>query len=155
MCADKSIINTCNNEKPIQQGCLSQVVERTSSAANGALYLPFSSTHLEFPSFGQILDTFERLVLLPVHVQTTDLETFAGRRDSGRVTTGYISADLRERLEKGWVWVLPEMASCWILNSMLSEGLSSGFGAPACVVRVPRRLGSFWGFSFPMSQTNT
>lgn len=51
----------------------------------------FSGTHLEFPSFCQILDTFEGLVLLPVHVQATDLETFAERRESGRVTTGYMS----------------------------------------------------------------
>lgn len=57
-------------------------------------------------------------------------------------------------LEVMW-WGLPDMATCWILRSMLSEGLSSGLGAPACRLRLPRRLGSFWGFSFPMSQTST
>lgn len=36
---------------------------------------------MEFPSFCQILDTFEWLVLLPMHVQTTHLETFAERRE--------------------------------------------------------------------------
>lgn len=47
------------------------------------------------------------------------------------------------------------MATCCIFRSMLSEGFSSGLGAPACKLRLPRRLGSFWGFSFPMSQTST
>lgn len=115
----------------------------------------FSGAHLEFPSFCQILDTFEWLVLLPIHVQTTHLETFAERRERAAELQPVRWQATLEKKQKGSVWILPEMASCWILNSMLSEGLSSGFGAPACVVREPRRLGSFWGFNFPTSQTNT
>lgn len=50
---------------------------------------------------------------------------------------------------------LPDIASCCIFRSILREGFSSGFGTPDCVLRLPRRLGSFWVLSFPMSQTST
>lgn len=38
---------------------------------------------------------------------------------------------------------LPDIASCCIFRSIWMEGLSSGLGTPDCVVRVPRKLGSF------------
>lgn len=40
-----------------------------------------SGPHLEFPSFSQILDTFEWLVLLSIHIQTTHLETCERRSE--------------------------------------------------------------------------
>lgn len=47
--------------------------------------------------------------------------------------------------------VLPDMASCWILNWMLKVGFSSGLEAPVCRLMDPFRLGSFWGLILPTS----
>lgn len=51
--------------------------------------------------------------------------------------------------------VLPEIASCWILNCMLRFGFSSGLGAPDCKFTSPLRLGSFCGVILPTSHAST
>lgn len=144
--------------------------ELTQQSGSFARYLArwihdrhYSGSHLEFPSFSQILDAFKRLVLLSVHIKTAHLQPCAVGEAEAKYKSPnsavradwLIDGPVKRRLRGGVAGTLPDIASCCIFKPMLREGLSSGLGAPACVVRVPRKLGSFWGFSFPMSQTNT